>query len=132
MTPRKQYDSRFKTQVAIEAIKNQQTIAQIASQYQVHPNQVSKWKKQVLSELPEIFKNGRKPADLANEQLVAQLYQQIGQLKVELDWLQKKQAFSVEEKRSLVAPSRKILVGHQCEFLRLACCSFYYEASWGV
>ena len=50
---------------------------------------MSKWKKQVLSELPEIFKNGRKPADLANEQLVAQLYQQIGQLKVELDWLQK-------------------------------------------
>lgn len=90
MTQRKQYDSRFKAQVAIEAIKNQQTLAQIASQYQVHPNQVSKWKKQVLEELPEIFINGRKPVDLANEQLVDELYRQIGQLKVELNWLQKK------------------------------------------
>ena len=89
MAQRKQYDSRFKAQVAIEAIKNQQTIAQIASQYQVHPNQVSKWKKQVLEQLPEIFNNGAKPGDRQNEQLVAQLYQQIGQLKVELDWLQK-------------------------------------------
>ena len=90
MTQRKQYDSRFKAQVALEAIKNQQTLAQIASQYQVHPNQVSKWKKQVLEELPEIFNNGRKPVNLANEQLVDELYRQIGQLKVQLNWLQKK------------------------------------------
>ena len=51
---------------------------------------MSKWKKQVLEQLPEIFNNGAKPGDRQNEQLVAQLYQQIGQLKVELDWLQKK------------------------------------------
>lgn len=87
---RKQYDSRFKTTVALEAIKNQRTIAQIASEYEVHPNQVTQWKKQVLEALPELFKNRPLPSEKANEQLVAELYRQIGQLKVELDWLKKK------------------------------------------
>jgi transposase-like protein len=90
MAQRKQYDSRFKAKVAIEAIKNQQTIAQIASDYGVHPNQVSQWKKQVLEEVPQIFTQGRKQSSSDNEQLVAELYRQIGQLKVERDWLQKK------------------------------------------
>ena len=90
MAQRKQYDSRFKAKVAIEAIKNQQTIAQIASDYGVHPNQVSQWKKQVVEEVPQIFTQGRKQSSSDNEQLVAELYRQIGQLKVERDWLQKK------------------------------------------
>ena len=65
MSRRKRYDSRFKAQVAIEAIKNQQTIAQIASEYGVHPNQVSQWKKQVLDQLPHLFTTGhsKSPAD---------------------------------------------------------------------
>ena len=90
MSRRKQYDGRFKAQVAIEAIKNQQTVAQIASEYGVHPTQVSQWKKQVLEELPQLFTNGRSKAADDNDPLVAELYRQIGQLKVELDWLQKK------------------------------------------
>lgn len=90
MSRRKQYDSRFKAQVAIEAIKNQQTVAQIASEYGVHPNQVSQWKKQVLDQLPQLFRDGRSKATPNNDQLVDELYRQIGQLKVELDWLQKK------------------------------------------
>ena len=87
MSRRKRYDDRFKAQVAIEAIKNQQTVAQIASHYGVHPTQVSQWKKQVLEQLPQLFADGRSQA---NDQLVDELYHQIGQLKVELDWLQKK------------------------------------------
>ena len=97
MSRRKQYDGRFKAQVAIEAIKNQQTVAQIASEYGVHPNQVSQWKKQVLDQLPQLFTNGRSKAAADTDQLVDELYRQIGQLsdksrpgKVELDWLQKK------------------------------------------
>lgn len=90
MTLRNQYESRFKVTVALEAIKNQRTIAQIASEYGVHPNQVTQWKKQTLEALPEIFANGRKKTEKENEQLVAELYRQIGQLKVELDWLKKK------------------------------------------
>ena len=97
MSRRKRYDSRFKAQVAIEAIKNQQTVAQIASEYGVHPNQVSQWKKQVLDQLPQLFTNGRSKAPPDPDPLVDELYRQIGQLsdksrpgKVELDWLQKK------------------------------------------
>ncbi len=69
MTRRKQYDGQFKAQVAIEAINNQQTIAQIASEYRVHLNQVSKWKKQVLEELPQIFTNERTQASSDSNQL---------------------------------------------------------------
>ena len=87
---RKQYDAKFKATVALEAIREQQTISQIASQYGVHPNQVGNWKKQLLCELPQLFTDGRKKEKSDHEQLTASLYQQIGQLKVELDWLKKK------------------------------------------
>ena len=90
MSRRKRYDGQFKAQVAIEAIKNQQTTAQIASEYSVHPNQVSQWKKQVLDQLPQLFTPGRSKSTADSDQLVDELYRQIGQLKVELDWLQKK------------------------------------------
>jgi len=90
MSRRKRYDGQFKAQVAIEAIKNQQTVAQIASEYGVHPNQVSQWKKQVLDQLPHLFTTGRSKSTADTDQLVDELYRQIGQLKVELDWLQKK------------------------------------------
>ena len=64
--------------------------AQIASEYGVNPAQVSQWKKQVLEELPQLFTNGRSKTASDNDQLVPELYRQIGQLKVELDWLEKK------------------------------------------
>jgi len=90
MTTRKSYDSRIKVQVALEAIKNQRTIAQIASEYGVHPNMVTQWKQRLLNELPDIFNNKHQKNKQDNETLKAELYRQIGQLKVELDWLKKK------------------------------------------
>jgi transposase-like protein len=87
---RKSYTAAFKAKVALEAIKGQRTINEIASAYEVHPNQVTQWKKQAVSQLSEIFSNGRARDDAAEEELRNQLYQQIGQLKVELDWLKKK------------------------------------------
>lgn len=90
MSRRKQYDSQFKAQVALEAIKNQRTLAQIASEYGVHPNQVSQWKKQVLDQLPQLFTNGRSKTASDSDALINELYNQIGRLKVEVDWLQKK------------------------------------------
>ena len=59
MSQRKQRDGRFKAQVALEAIKNQQSISQIASEYGVNPTQVSQWKKQVLEQLPQLFSSRR-------------------------------------------------------------------------
>jgi len=89
---RKKHDAAFKAKVAIEAIKEQRTISEIASDYKVHPNQVGQWRKQALEELGDIFSKPKKKKDekQAAEDLKAQLYQQIGQLKVELDWLKKK------------------------------------------
>jgi transposase len=90
MTTRKSYDSRLKVQVALEALKNQRTIAQIASEYGVHPNMVTQWKQRLLNELPNIFNNKHQKNKQDNETLQAELYRQIGQIKVELDWLKKK------------------------------------------
>ncbi len=66
MATRKRYDSRFKAQVVLEAIKNQRTIAEIASEYGVHANQISKWKKHVLDELPGLFSNKREKTQQDN------------------------------------------------------------------
>ena len=85
----RRYDSRFKAQVALEAIRNRQTISQIASQYGVHPNQVSKWKRRALEGLVELFSDGKERREKDQQQLIDELYRQIGKLKVELDWLKK-------------------------------------------
>lgn len=87
---RKNYSADFKAKVAIAAIKGQHTINEIASQYGVHPNQVMGWKKQAVEAIPDSFSTRRERDRDADEELKAQLYQQIGQLKVELDWLKKK------------------------------------------
>lgn len=76
--------------IALEAIKGQHTVNEIAGHYGVHPNQVTHWKKQALEGLPELFSGRRVHEGQEEEALKAQLYQQIGQLKVELDWLKKK------------------------------------------
>lgn len=87
---RKNYSSAFKARVSLEAVKQEKTIAQLASEYRVHPNQITKWKKQMLAELPGIFAGKRSKAEREVEDIQGELYKQIGQLKVELDWLKKK------------------------------------------
>jgi putative transposase len=87
---RKNYSADFKAKVAIAAIKGDQTVNEIASTFGVHPNQVSIWKKQALSVIPDAFSSRLSRQAEADEELKARLYQQIGQLKVELDWLKKK------------------------------------------
>jgi len=87
---RKNYQPEFKAKVALEAVRGKLTINQISKQFGVHPVQISKWKKQFLENLPQIFDNSKQPSAEEGEQLTNQLYQQIWQLKVELDWLKKK------------------------------------------
>jgi transposase-like protein len=87
---RKRYDGSFKARVALEAIRGERTVAEIAAMYGVHLNQISKWKKQALDESPHIFSGRYEKREMQGKELTDQLYQQIGQLKVELDWLKKK------------------------------------------
>ncbi len=87
---RKRHDAAFKAKVALEAVKGEKTIAQLSSEYGVHPNQIGQWRKRLLKELPALFSDKRKKAEQDNEELENELYRQIGQLKVELEWLKKK------------------------------------------
>ena len=87
---RKTYSTEFKVKVVLEAFKGQRTINEISSHYEIHPNQVNQWKKQAVENLPEVFSTRRVRVAEEDEALKGQLYQQIGQLKVELDWLKKK------------------------------------------
>ncbi len=87
---RKKYSSSFKAKVALEAISEQKTLAELASEYEVHPTQIPKWRKELLERAEELFdKNAPRDAKAA-EHKEAELYRQIGQLKVEVDWLKKK------------------------------------------
>jgi putative transposase len=87
---RKQYEASFKAKVALEALKGEKTMAQLAGEYDIHPNQIGRWKTELLEKLPELFSDRRKRVDKDREETEAELYRQIGQLKVELDWLKKK------------------------------------------
>ncbi len=89
MKKRKTYDDQFKARVALEAVKGEKTVAQIASEYGVHPSQVRQWKKYLLSVLPELISDQRKRTDEERDKVEAELYRQIGQLKVENEWLKK-------------------------------------------
>jgi len=86
----KGHNGAFKAKVALEAVKGEKTLAQLSSEFGVHANQIGQWRKQLLKELPSLFSNRRTKHDRDQEDLVSELYRQIGQLKVELDWLKKK------------------------------------------
>jgi putative transposase len=90
MAQKRNHSGELKAKGAIEAIKSTKTINEIASQYEVHPNLVTVWKKQLLTEASTIFSAKRENDEREQEELTARLYQQIGQLQVELDWLKKK------------------------------------------
>ena len=91
---RKSFTAEFKAKVALEALRSEKTINELAGAYDVHPNQVSNWKREAQAGLEEIFstKSGRQAAtELAERE---RLYSQIGRLQVELDWLKKKSGLS--------------------------------------
>jgi len=87
---RKRFSSDFKAKVALEALKGEKTVSQLSSEYGVHPTQIGQWKELVQVGLPGLF-TGKRPSDKQGQgKLVEELYQVIGQLKVENDWLKKK------------------------------------------
>lgn len=88
---RKRHEPEFKARVALEALKGEKTIQQIAKEYEIHPVQVSDWKKAMMERMPEIFSSGRKRSpEEQYEREKAQLHAKIGQQAVEIDFLTKK------------------------------------------
>jgi putative transposase len=87
---RRSFTAEFKAKLALEAIKGSKSLSELAGEHQVHPNQITAGKKQLIEVLPEVFGRRREEDAASRAELVDRLYQQIGQLKVELDWLKKK------------------------------------------
>jgi len=86
---KKAYSSKFKSQIALEAIRGDKTIAQIASEHNLHPNQVSQWKKKLLQDASDVFAT-KKEKQAKEEYPQDDLLRKIGQLNVEVDFLRKK------------------------------------------
>jgi len=87
---RTNHSKEFKAKVALEALKDLQSTSELASRYKVHPTQISQWKKQLHENAASAFERGRAGEAPDAERLTAPLYQEIGRLKMELDFLQKK------------------------------------------
>jgi putative transposase len=89
---RNTHSAELKAKVALEAIRGLKTANEIASEHGIHPVQVSQWKRKLLDEVPEVFSSGRGKKDRDAEKEKAELYEKIGRLEVENDWLKKKSA----------------------------------------
>ena len=87
---RRTFTEVFKAKVALSAIRGEGTVAELAGRFSVHPNQVTSWKQQAIEGLAEVFADGRCRQSRDEEEHQARLYQEIGQLQFELDWLKKK------------------------------------------
>src|SRR5262245_6999593 len=115
---RKRHSAAFKAKVALEAVKQDKSIAELAREHQVHPVQISQWKKQLLDGLEGLFENGPASRRLNSEELQVELYEQIGRLQMELAWVEKKLGPDPAARRGWIEPGHPDLsVRRQCELL---------------
>lgn len=90
MKNRRKHSAEFKAQVALEAAREQKTIAELTREFGVHANQITKWKRQLLDGATGVFAQSNGQDNKNQEQREAALYEQIGKLQVQLEWLKKK------------------------------------------
>lgn len=93
-TIKKQYAPEFKTKVVLELLKEDKMLTEICSQYAIHPTQARRWKELAVEVLKNAFTQKQEKQDKEKNELIQELYKQIGQAKVEMDWLKKKMGFS--------------------------------------
>lgn len=87
---RKNHSKEFKAKLALDAVKGVQSLSELAARYKVHPTQIAQWKRHLLENAAQVFERGRSGSAPDAEGLTAPLYQEIGRLKMEVDFLQKK------------------------------------------
>ena len=91
---RKQHSAEFKFKVALEAVKEQKTLSQLGSDYELHPTQISEWKRQLLKSSNNVFGKDASKPEGEQSKVEIELYEQIGRLKMEIEWLKKKSAYN--------------------------------------
>ena len=128
MTTRRRFTADFKARVALEALRGDRTIQEIAAKHKVHPNQVSTWKRQAMDGLGAVFSNGPDKARVDHEGEVHDLHAKIGQLTVERDFFgQRAQAMSRGERKRMIRRDHPGLsLSQQCQVLAISRSSFYY------
>lgn len=97
---RKTYTGKFKATVVMEILREVKTISEIASQYEVHPNQLAKWRKEAINGLATVLEDGRRKSDKEKAELEKknqELYTEIGKLTTQLNWLKKKSGIKLEQ-----------------------------------
>jgi transposase-like protein len=87
---RRNFSSKFKAQIALDAVRGMKTLAELATEHKVHPNQISIWKKQLLAQAEDLFERGKSASEKSEEEIAAPLYEEIGRLKMDIKWLEKK------------------------------------------
>ncbi|WP_371732405.1 IS3 family transposase [Aliiroseovarius sp. xm-v-204] len=129
MSKRKNHSPEFKAKVALEALKGEQTVAELASRFGVHPTMIHSWKRALLEGASGVFERGGKKAPEIDEEQVKELHAKIGELAVANDFLSRKaQAVDRQVRRKMVEPANPDLsIGRQCKLLSISRSSFYYQ-----
>ena len=127
---RKQYSSQFKAKVVVEAIRGVRPVNELAARFGVRPVQIAHWKKQALAGIPGIFTDRRGNQSRGEESLTEELYEQIGRLKMDLEWLKNSPDLPIERRRLLIdREEEKLSVRRQCELLGVGRSGLYYCAA---
>ena len=127
---RRRHTASYKFRVALQAVEGSKTISQLSSEHEVHANLIRAWKRQLLEDGPRVFATNDERKQREREAEEAALYEQIGRLKMELEWLKKNLPASVDERRGMVDSQHpRLSVRRQCELLGLNRSSFYYQAA---
>ncbi|UWQ35365.1 IS3 family transposase (plasmid) [Leisingera sp. M527] len=129
MSKRKNHSPEFKAKVALEALKGERTVAELASQFGVHPTMIHSWKRALLEGASGVFERGGKKTPEIDEEQVKELHAKIGELAVANDFLSRKlKPVDQQVRRKMIEPANANLpIGKQCKLLSIPRSSFYYQ-----